>query len=279
MRAGWNVYGLIRRAEAAPQLLKDEIIPIIGTLPPPGAAPDSPDLAFLSNTLYKRTETLDVIVGCTENVTDYPTHYAQVLALFRALATTSNARGVRPYVLWTSGSKDYGFSPLDGTPGLAPHTEESPTATMEFVRPRLTYSLKILDDPENAALFDAAVLRPPNVYGYSSSYYGQIFDWAEQVKSQVLAAGQSGYEFAIDPRTIMSALHVDDCGDAYVALAEHPDRSQVSGQVFNIGPYQYETTGKLLEALTREYDIPGGFKFANTEQAEKNSAGFIRSRK
>lgn len=279
VRAGWNVYGLIRRAEAAPQLLKDEITPIIGSLPAPGAGPDSPDLAFLSDSLYNRTRTFDAIVGCTENMSDYPTHYAQVVALFRALATTSNAHGVRPLVLWTSGSKDYGFSPLDGTPGLAPHTEESPLETLAFVQPRMTYSLKILD-PDNAALFDAAVLRPPNVYGYSSSYYGFLFEWAEQVKSRQVAAGASGegYELAVDPRTIISALHVDDCGEAYVALAEHPDRaSRVAGQAFNIGPYRYETTGKLLAALAREYDIPGGFRFAGTEQAKKNTPGSIGS--
>ncbi|KAK7757367.1 hypothetical protein SLS62_000379 [Diatrype stigma] len=292
VRAGWNVYGLIRRAEAAPQLLKDEITPIIGSLPSPGAGPDSPDLPFLSadagpDALYSHTRTFDAIVGCTENVSDYPTHYAQVVALFRALAATSNAHGVRPLVLWTSGSKDYGFSPLDGAPGLAPHTETSPLETLDFVKPRMTYSLKILD-PDNAALFDAAVLRPPNVYGYSSSYYGILFEWAEQVRAhqvQVREDGSEGYEIAVDPRTIISALHVDDCGEAYVALAEHPDRSRaVAGQVFNIGPYQYETTGKLLAALAREYDIPGGFRFAKsgadvaaTERARKNTPGSIGS--
>ncbi|RYP71791.1 hypothetical protein DL771_004603 [Monosporascus sp. 5C6A] len=276
VRAGWNVYGLIRRPEAASQLLKDEITPIIGTLPSPGASSDSPDLAFLS-ALYSRTNTLDVIVGCTEHVQDFSTHYAQVVALFRALATTSNANGIRPLVLWTSGSKDYGYSPVEGTPGLAPHTEESPLEAPPFVRPRTISSLKIFDK-ENAELFDAVVLRPPNVYGYSSSYYGIIFEWAEMVASSVKEAkGQDGYELAIDPRTVLSAMHVDDCGEGYVALAEHPDRTQIVGQAFNLGPHSYETTEKLLKALAKEYDIPGGFKFTDTEQAKKNASGMIVS--
>lgn len=276
VRAGWHVYGLIRRPEAAAQLLKDEIVPIVGALPPPNADRDSPDLAFLS-AVHAHTKTLDVIVGCTEHIADYPTHYAQVLALFRALAATSGDAGVRPLILWTSGSKDYGFSPLDGTPGLAPHTEDSPLEMPDFVRPRATYSLKILE-PDNAVLFDAVVLRPPNVYGYSSSYYGMIFEWAERVRAEVVESGQSGgYEVAVDPRTILSAFHVDDCGEAYVALAEHADRSQIAGRVLNVGARGYMTAGKFLEALAQEYDIPGGFKHTDSERAKSNTSGFIGS--
>ena len=158
-----------------------------------------------------------------------------------------------------------------------PHTENSPLETLDFVRPRATYSLKILE-PENAALFDAVVLRPPNVYGYSSSYYGMIFEWAERARAEVVEGGTTdGYEVAVDPRTILSAFHVDDCGEAYVALAEHPDRSQIAGKVLNVGARGYITTGKLLEALTREYDIPGGFKYTNTERAKSNVSGAIGS--
>lgn len=271
------MYGLIRRPEAAAQLLKDEIVPIVGSLPPPGAGADSPDLATLSSALHSRTKTLDVIVGCTENTADYPTHYAQVLALFRALAATSNAAGVRPLVLWSSGSKDYGFSPVEGTPGLAPHTEDSPLEAPDFVIPRATHALKILE-PDNATLFDAVVLRPPNVYGYSSSYYGMIFEWAARARAEAEAEGGSaGYEVAVDPRTILSAFHVDDCGEAYVALAELADRSRIAGRVLNVGGRGYMTTGQLLDALAREYEIPGGFRYTDSEKARRHVAGAVGS--
>ncbi|RYO96165.1 hypothetical protein DL763_003366 [Monosporascus cannonballus] len=216
-----------------------------------------------------------VIISCTEHVQDYPTHYAQVVTLFRALAKTSNANRIRPLVLWSSGGKVYGYSPVDGTPGLAPLAEKSPLEVPPFVRPWTPYPLKIFDN-ENAELFDAMVRRPPNVDGYSSSYYRIIFEWAEMVASNVKEAkGEDGYELAIDPRTVLSAMRVDDCGEGYVALAEHPDRSQIVGQVFNLGPHSYETTDKMLKAVAKEYDIPGGFKFKDTEQARKNASGVI----
>ncbi len=89
--------------------------------------------------------------------------------------------------------------------------------------------------------------------------------------------GAAGHEVAVDPRTILSSLHVDDCAEAYVALAELADRSRVAGQTFNIGARRYETTAALLEALAREYGIRGGFRFTDTERARKNIDGVMSS--
>ncbi|KAJ3551594.1 hypothetical protein NPX13_g11323 [Xylaria arbuscula] len=60
------------------------------------------------------------------------------------------------------------------------------------------------------------------------------------------------------PDNIYHGCHVDDCADAYVALASHPVRAEVNGECFNISGYRYETVSDFLAALAAEYKIPGG---------------------
>jgi nucleoside-diphosphate-sugar epimerase len=240
VRAGWRVYGLVRRAESATSLAANEIIPIVGS---------PADLSFIE-TLYSNTKTVDVIVSCIEPA-DYAQYYHQFIAMVNSILQQTEQRGVRPLVLWSSGCKDYGMTSVDGAPDLAPHTEESPINPNEFLKIRATYSLKVLD---HADLFDGVVLRPTNVYGYSSSYYGVLFEHT----AEVAASGTKTFTIGVNPKSIVHALHVDDCAEAYVALAEHANRSAVAGQVFNISSHKYETAGQVLEALTKEYQFPEG---------------------
>lgn len=63
-------------------------------------------------------------------------------------------------------------------------------------------------------MFDVIVTRPTNVYGLSSSFYGLIFKFAEDAKKKGV------WELDEHPNTILHVMHVDDCDEAYVALAE-----------------------------------------------------------
>lgn len=54
---------------------------------------------------------------------------------------------------------------------------------------------------------------------------------------------------------------MDDCAEAYVQLAEFPDRKVVKGQCYNISSHRFETLDELAQALVKEYDIPGGVKY------------------
>lgn len=251
VRAGWTVYGLVRSPHHVPVLAAAEIIPIQGSAADPSFLP----------TLHAYTKTFDVIVSTTEQILDYLPHYNDTVSLLRALASTSGQQGVRPLVLFTSGCKDYGTTSLAGSPGLAPHTEVSPLRAPTLLAPRTKYAVQIF---EHADLFDAAVLRPTNVYGYNSSYYGTWFDMAS-------AASKKGiFELPADARTILHAMHVDDCGEAYVALAEHADRRAVAGQCFNISASQYNTLEEIAAGLVKEYGIEGGASFVAGER-EMNS--------
>ena len=53
----------------------------------------------------------------------------------------------------------------------------------------------------------------------------------------------------------MHSCHVDDCADAYVALAEHLDRDTIANQAYNISDGRYETAREIGEALAHSYGL------------------------
>lgn len=252
VRAGWKVFGLVRRPEATLELELGEVIPIVGKLD---------DLSWVESRLYTQSKTFDVIVNCLESFPDYETLFQQLITLIVELAQTSNENGVRPLLLWSSGCKDYGLTPLHGEPGLAPHTEESPLKPpAEPIKQRAETSLRIY---EHKDLFDGVILRPTSVYGYTSSYYGTMMDYA----AQQAASGEPALRIPVKPNVPMHAAHVDDCAEAYVALAEHKDRPAVAGQAFNISAFRYETVEEICTALAQEYGFSEGVRFLKAEEA------------
>lgn len=203
-----------------------------------------------------------MLVSTTEQIFDYFPHYKEVVTLLRKLAkNTLEKKGNKPLLLFTSGCKDYGMSPyLATSPDLDPHTEESPLNPPPFAIDRANGTKKIF---ENEDVVDVVVLRPTNVYGGNSSYYGLFFIAGENAKKKGVL------EIDEDPETVLHAMHVDDCGDAYVALAEYGDRKAISGQCFNISAREYETLNDICKALVREYEIEGGLKYVKGEEGRK----------
>lgn len=237
VRAGWTTYGLVRHKALLDELAADEIIPFLGS---------PADQTFLSS--LPSDLTFDVIVSTTEQIMNYVPHYNDIVSLLTVLAMKSLEKGKRkPLVLFTSGCKDYGMmTALADTPGLEPHTEESPISPPAFAVDRAAYAVKIF---EHSNFFDAAVLRPTNVYGLSSSFYGEFFGLAKEGKEKGVL------ELNEHPQTILHAMHVDDCGDAYVALAQDGVREKVCGECFNISSWRFETLEELANSLVREYGI------------------------
>ena len=249
VRAGWTTYGLVRNAQARTSLAAEEIVSVLGS----AADPD-----FIQR-LQAQERTFDVIVSTTEQILDYVPHYNDTIKLLRALATASNKAGIRPLVLFTSGCKDYGMTALDGAKSLSPHTEQSPINPPPFAIHRATYAVKIFEHDD---LFDAVLLRPTTVYGFSSSFYGFLFEVASR------AAEIGVLEFTADPHSIMHGTHVDDCAEAYVAIATHENRELVKGQCYNISGHRYETLGEVADVLVKEYKITGGVKYKAMEESK-----------
>lgn len=252
-RAGWQTFGFVRRPEAADALVQAEIIPVLGTFT---------NLDFLDR-LYQQTNTFDVIVSCTEQIPDYATHFDQVLSLVQTLADVSNANNVKPLVLWSTGCKDYGTTALHGASDLAPHTEVSSLNGPEILQQRAKSCITIFDHDKS---FDAVLLRPTGVFGYGSSFYGALLSYA----AQEAARGAEVLEVPADANSIMHAVHIDDCAEAYLALAEYRERSAVAGQIFNISSHRYETTGEVGAALAKEYGFAGGLKVTSVDEASSS---------
>ncbi len=247
VRAGWITYGLVRNQETRASLRAAEIVSILGS---------AGDKAFVGRCANQTRFIFDVIVSCTEQIFDYVQHYNDSVALLRALAEASNKVGVRPLVVFTSGCKDYGMTALHGSEDLAPHTEESPLNAPPILSARATHAVKIFDHTD---LFDAVVIRPTTLYGFSGSFYGPIFDIAAK------AAEKGVLELTADPKSIMHGTHVDDCAEAYVAIAE-ADRSVVKGQCYNISGLRYETLEEVADALVQDYKIKDGVKYLPQKQ-------------
>ncbi|KAF6827378.1 NAD dependent epimerase/dehydratase [Colletotrichum musicola] len=250
LAAGWTTYGLVRSLSAATALAQEEIIPVIGAID---------DRAAHATIRSRLPPTLDAIVSTTENVIDYIPHYGNVVELLRSLGEASSAAGTRPVVIFTSGCKDYGVGPhYHGAPGLAPHTEESPINTIPLLANRATYSQKIFDHSD---AFAPVLVRPTNVYGRSSSFYKAFLDVAANA-----AAKDKPIILPVPAESVLHALHVDDCAEAYVAIASHPDRTEVEGQVFNISAQRYETVDEMARALAKEYGVRCGLKYVKESE-------------
>ncbi|KAL2759784.1 hypothetical protein ACRALDRAFT_1079233 [Sodiomyces alcalophilus JCM 7366] len=260
VRAGWITYGLVRSSASAPALAGEEIIPVVGAID---------DQSSHETILARLPVPLDAIVSTTEATFNYLPHYTNLVALFRTLAKpTVSAGAPKPLLLFTSGCKDYGVGPhIHGTPGLAPHTEDAPRNPPPPLAARAENAARIFDHSD---LLAPVLLRPTNVYGRSSSFYAGFL----QVAAQAAAAASSSETknpvliVPADPNFVLHALHVDDCADGYVSLAEHPRRDEVEGHVFNISAYRYETVDEVARALVREYGIKGGVEYVKPDEVK-----------
>lgn len=252
-RAGWLTFGLVRSTSGAHALAVEEILPITGSID---------DVGSHSNIQSQLPAQIDVIVSVTEDHSDYVRHHNNIIALLRVISSASSANGVTPLVIYTSGCKDYGIGPHFGDdPKLAPHTEDSPLKPPALLSLRAEYAQKILEHKDD---FSAVLVRPTNVHGRSSSFYGFFFDVASKA-----AEADGALQIPSQPNTICHCVHVDDCGDAYVAIASHPDRKAIDGQVFNISAREHETVDQIGQALVSEYGIGKGLEYVEVGLAKR----------
>ncbi|KAF4545937.1 Nad dependent epimerase dehydratase [Lasiodiplodia theobromae] len=291
----FRVFGLVRRASAARTLAAQEVVPIIGSLSDddPTALRDK----ILSHIAASNGDdnsseggakpAVHVIAICTEPAdrAARAKHWTDVLGLVQGLSASSSSsaaaakdtgagaqgKPTRPLVLWSSGCKDYGTTGLHGEPGLAPHTEDTPLAPHELVRGRADAAVKALESAGGSGGFDAVVLRATPICGYSGSLYGAGMEYVEGFAAAVKEGKNEGDDkvlrFVPPAGTVMHGLHVDDCADAYVAVAVtalfggEGKRRGVVGQAFNISGRRYETLEEVGKALAKDYGFGGGAEF------------------
>lgn len=238
----------MRRTEAAAELERAEIRPIIG----------SPANATIWR--WECPPDLKIVVSNTDDLVNPELHFQQVQAMLSRLAVSSSSRLL---VLFTSGCKDYGrMDEGFGSPTLQPQTEASPIEPPAVVAARALYGQRLLESEQP---FDPVVLRPTIVYGNASSHYGFLFE---------LAARSHGWlRLPAYPSTIMQSLHVDDCAAAYVSLVRDVDRSLIIRRAFNISSRHYETAEQIGRALAKAYRLE--LEFVDPPAASEDRAQLL----
>ncbi|KAI1627523.1 hypothetical protein EDD37DRAFT_656416 [Exophiala viscosa] len=232
--AGWTTYGMLRSDKSIPDLIKEEIIPIVGTAANP--------------TIPQQLPPIDVVVCCSGDPSNFKAHFEDITSMSQRLSQIAREKGHdKPLVIVTSGCKDYGTTLRHGDPDLAPHTESSPLNYPPILAERCDGALKMLKFTDD---FDCVITRPTTLYGRSSSYYSYIFHLAEQAK----ARSDGVMKIASTPNSILHGTHVDDVGAAYVAIAEAP-RHVVAGQAYNMSSHRYETLGELVPAIEQSHGV------------------------
>ncbi|KIW48325.1 uncharacterized protein PV06_00927 [Exophiala oligosperma] len=248
--AGWTTYGLMRSDRSIPELVKEEIIPIVGSAADPAS--------FVAD-----LPPIDVVICCSGDPSNFGAHFKEITSLIRSLSKIARSKGHgKPLAIISSGCKDYGMTPRHGDPDLAPHTEESPLNFPPVLGERANGALDMMT--KYTKDFDCVITRPTTLYGRSSSFYGLIFLLAEQAKSEtdgVLAVTS-------DADAICHGTHVDDVAAAYLAIAEAP-RDVVAGQAYNISSHRYETLGEIVEVVEKAHGIK--VEYVDADGVDKDS--------
>ncbi|KAL2419249.1 hypothetical protein ABEF95_002112 [Exophiala dermatitidis] len=244
-----NIRSPPQRASSSRPRPREEIIPVLGS-------------AADSSTFVSTMPAMDVIVTCSEDISNYEAHFNDLLNMIQQISHLSRKQGgIKPLVIFSSGCKDYGTTLRHGDVGLAPHTEDSPLNPPALLRRRTECALSMFNHTSD---FDAVVTRPTTVFGRSGSWYAVFFQLAEHAKSN----GHSNLTIYSTPNSILHGAHVDDVGSAYVAIAEAP-RGTVAGQVYNISAHRYETLEDIAAVMEKCHGIKVSFSEPDPDDEKK----------
>lgn len=234
-RAGHEVQGLVRRAEAAAMLRKAEVRPLMGTLQEPAV-------------YTAAAEHCSVLIYAAAD------YQADTLALDRtaveALLGTVQ-RGLQPKtVIYTSGVWVHGNTGDDMV------DETAPLAPPRAVQVRPAIERLVLEHPHARGL----VIRPGDVYGGRGGLTGMWFEGAEKGELRIIGDGRNRWPL----------VHVEDLADAYVRLAESGLRSEV----FNVTDRSRASLNEIAEAVVRATGGKAKIARAPLAEAEKQMGAF-----
>lgn len=232
-----RVYGLARSPEKAQKLIKDEIIPVLGSLS------DNAELLRAVEAFH-----INVIVDLSGSKQDSHVllELLKPIGKNRIATNTSKLGLINVSGTWVHGSSNAPVNDL--TPVGQPN---SPTPPPELVawRPELEREILAASD-----VLDVMIVRPALVYGRSSAIWTSLF-------KPVYAAAKSGantVSVAIEPDSRPALVHVDDVGSALHCAVEK--LALISGTgvypVFDLSTSQ-ESMNDILQAAAREFGFKG----------------------
>ncbi|WP_437498972.1 NAD-dependent epimerase/dehydratase family protein [Sorangium sp. So ce1099] len=234
VRAGHDVYGLVRRQEKAARLAAEEIIPVVG------ATEDTASYAAVARTCQ-------VFVHCAAEIS--PRFMELDRKGTEALLAFASASSEPRLVVYTSGTWVYGDLP-DATmvdEGAAPEP-------LPFIVERVEIERMLLDASQRR--LRTVVVRPGMVYGSSGGLTARWFQTAAAEGAAVMVG---------DGENRLGMIHNHDLADMYVRIVESP----LGGEVFNATDRSRFTIRQCAEAASRAAGAGGAVRALPVEEARQ----------
>ncbi len=235
-RAGHEVWGLARSEEKARKLIKNEILPVIGSMQKP-------------ESYMKAAEECSVLVHAAAEMSN------AMVELDRKTIETFllvSREGAQPKtVIYTSGVW------VHGSTGDRLVDETAPLSPVKLVSWRPAHERMVLESDRIRGI----VIRPGCVYGRQGSLTNSWFEGAYRDRSLKVIGDGSGR---------WSMVHIDDLAQAYVRAAE----SGLKGEIFDIADSSRSTVKEMAEAAGRIAGYSGKIQYIPIEEALKAMGPF-----
>jgi len=208
---GYTVYGLIRNAKHQSELVKEEIVPVVGSVDTVSVEPYA---VIVDTATGISAEDGKASLGLLGKITRF---------------NAANPTYKKTYI-YTSGALIYGDHPNEVL------SEDMPPKNRVF-------GWRVDVEREIIAA-DQVVLRPGGVYGGSGGGIAMMFfksPYADPTADIVIRG---------KPDKMLSMVHIQDLAAAYVAVVA-ASRSTVAGQIFDISDDTRVPYAQLAESLAR----------------------------
>lgn len=230
-RAGHEVWGLVRSAEKARMLAREEVHPVLGDLEKP-------------ETFLPAAEACSAFVHAA--AVYGPGAYEFDRRAIESLLGAARA-GPRPKTfVYTSGTWVY------GTTGTRLVDETTPLAPPPHIAERPRSEKMVLEAPGVRGI----VLRPGCVYGRQGSLTSIWFESAVKEKAIRVVGDGSGR---------WASVHLDDLGDAYVRAIERG----AAGEIYNVTDRSRATVLEMAQAVARVTESSGRIESVPVAEAAK----------
>ena len=237
-----RVYGLARTAEKAQGLIRDEVIPILGSIS------DSAELVRSIDAFH-----INVVVDVAG--ADHGSYV--LLELLKPIGKNRiDTHGPKLGFIYTSGTWVHGSSNAQVNDLMPVGQPNSPTPPAKLVAWRTKMEQEVLATSD---VLDVMVVRPALVYGRSNAIWTSLL----QPLYSAAQSGATSASVAAEPNSRPGLVHVDDVGLGLHCAVEK--LALISGTgvypVFDLATSQ-ESMKDILEAAATEFGFKGTVKLA-----------------
>jgi nucleoside-diphosphate-sugar epimerase len=228
-RAGHKVYGLTRNAEKGKLLIKNEIVPVIGSMQNPSS-------------YNKIASECDVIVHAAA---DYHNNLSEIdKNTVKELINTVKKTGEIKKLIYTSGTWIYGSN------NNVIINETSTPNPIKIVKWRPEIDDIVISNP----FINGVVIRPGCVYGKQGDMTN---DWFDSMKNM------NELNIVGDGTNRWPMVHIDDLADAYLQSAE----KNIGGEIFNIVEEESSSINQIISEIKTLTNFNGNVNYIPISKA------------